>query len=207
MLFLQEDNFFNEEERDIVFNDLIGYDSKINWRFRLTTQPPLKQSLIPSEIFYNRWREKIQNNYGDNPQAVANVKDNPDSSTFALLQKRFTEFCIANSLENPKILRVKSNILTKTINNPINIPHIDQSNSHFVFLYYVCDSDGDTILYKERYPSKPTEFEIDKRVSPKMNRAIIFDGLQYHSSSNPVEHNYRCVINMDFTAENKIRYN
>ena len=32
-------------------------------------------------------------------------------------------------------------------------PHVDIVDDHFVILYYVCDSDGDTIIYNEQVKS------------------------------------------------------
>ena len=32
----------------------------------------------------------------------------------------------------------------------VDSPHIDTDDKHFVMLYYVCDSDGDTIIYNEK---------------------------------------------------------
>lgn len=89
--------------------------------------------------------------------------------------------------------------------------HVDQNGPHCVLLYYVNDSDGDTVLYKERYdPSKdpwesyPKEFTVQSYVSPKAGRAIIFDGLQYHSASSPKESQERAIINIDFIPHKDI---
>ena len=35
----------------------------------------------------------------------------------------------------------------------VDTPHIDIKENHFVMLYYVCDSDGDTIIYNEQVES------------------------------------------------------
>ena len=38
----------------------------------------------------------------------------------------------------------------------VDLPHIDiYSRKHLVCLYYVCDSDGDTIIYNEREKDRP----------------------------------------------------
>ena len=68
-----------------------------------------------------------------------------------------------------------------------------------VILYYVNDSDGDTVIYKERYigTDKPQTLTELKRIEPKRGRVVVFDGLHYHSSSNPRKNSYRCVINFD----------
>tara|TARA_B100001250_G_C19759616_1_gene771815 strand:+ start:479 stop:1141 length:663 start_codon:yes stop_codon:yes gene_type:complete len=82
-------------------------------------------------------------------------------------------------------------------------PHIDlhlcEGDNHFVILYYVCDSDGDTIIYNEQDDidkgyTMPGTYTIKERVSPKQGRAVIFDGRYYHTAEQP-KHNTRCVIN------------
>ena len=73
-------------------------------------------------------------------------------------------------------------------------PHIDSSEDHFVMLYYVCDSDGDTIIFNEK--EKSEKYTIQKRVTPKQGRVVLFDGAFYHTAEQPMD-NVRCVINYD----------
>ena len=93
--------------------------------------------------------------------------------------------------KGPQLLRAKS-----FMHLPIIRPqeylhdnlHIDLKLPHIVCLYYVNDTDGDTFIY-----------DIDKklkRISPKKNRAVIFDGSLYHASSLPTKNN-RVIINID----------
>ena len=71
-------------------------------------------------------------------------------------------------------------------------PHIDTSNDHFVMLYYVCDSDGDTIIYNEQIESET--YTLQQRVTPKQGRVVLFDGSYYHTAEQPLN-NIRCVVN------------
>ena len=73
-------------------------------------------------------------------------------------------------------------------------PHVDITDDHFVMLYYVCDSDGDTIIFNER--EKSEKYTIQKRVTPKQGRVVLFDGTFYHTAEQPID-NVRCVINYD----------
>ena len=72
--------------------------------------------------------------------------------------------------------------------------HIDINAPHWVCLFYVNDSDGDTILFKE---DKKTEIQ---RVTPKKGRVVFFDGSIPHCSSRP-SLNTRAIINIDFLGE------
>lgn len=86
----------------------------------------------------------------------------------------------------------------------IHTPHIDSLEPHMVALLYLNESDGDTILYKERYTNGLSPFrtvdelEVDKRVSPKPNRLVFFDGRIYHSSSTPTNNQLRYALNFNF---------
>lgn len=69
-------------------------------------------------------------------------------------------------------------------------PHIDIVDTpHFVLLYYLNDSDGDTFFFEKN--------RIVKRIKPKKNRLIYFDGSILHASSSPKKNNKRLVINLD----------
>ena len=78
-------------------------------------------------------------------------------------------------------------------------PHIDISDFyHFVMLYYVCDSDGDTIIFNEQ--EKSEKYTVQKKVTPKQGRVVLFDGRFYHTAEQPVD-NIRCVVNYDLTPK------
>ena len=74
----------------------------------------------------------------------------------------------------------------------MDTPHIDTDDKHFVMLYYVCDSDGDTIIYNEKVESK--EYTVKKSVTPKQGRVVLFDGGLYHTAEQPTK-DTRCVVN------------
>ena len=99
---------------------------------------------------------------------------------------------------NYHIYRIKSNLtlnLTdyKKINHhPI---HVDNETEDYKsLLYYVNDSDGDTLFFDN-------DLNIIKRVSPKKNTAILFDSNILHAGSNPIKSSKRIVINTIFKME------
>jgi len=79
-------------------------------------------------------------------------------------------------------------------------PHIDldEGDEHIVVLYYVIDSDGDTIIYNERTES--SSYTEKQRVSPKQGRVVIFDGGQYHTAQQP-SNGTRCVVNYNLSYD------
>jgi len=72
--------------------------------------------------------------------------------------------------------------------------HIDMKDPHWVCLYYINDSDGDTVLFED---DEKTEI---KRVTPKKGRIIFFDGSIKHCSSRPSKYS-RAIVNFNFLAE------
>lgn len=74
----------------------------------------------------------------------------------------------------------------------VDTPHIDTDDKHFVMLYYVLDSDGDTIIYNEKVESK--EYTVNKSITPKQGRVVLFDGGLYHTAEQPTK-DTRCVVN------------
>ena len=73
-------------------------------------------------------------------------------------------------------------------------PHIDLHKPHNVCLYYVNDSDGDTVFFESKDNNN-----IIGRVTPKKNRAVVFPGHIYHANYWPKERP-RAVINMTWTS-------
>jgi hypothetical protein len=104
-----------------------------------------------------------------------------------------TEFEKQLNIKIKSIERVKCNLLASRGEPFINPYHIDSINNRKTMLYYVNDSDGDTVFYNEYYPSdKVTE---QQRVKHSQGTAVIFNSNQYHASSCPVNTKSRLTIN------------
>jgi hypothetical protein len=87
-------------------------------------------------------------------------------------------------------------------------PHIDfpSTNGYTTLLYYIDDSDGDTILFDKLFNPAVEKFDpIVKdpltevfRYAPKKGNALIFNGHRYHSGNYPIKNSARIVANFDF---------
>ena len=87
-------------------------------------------------------------------------------------------------------------------------PHIDMSKiyGHINMVFYIGNSDGDTIIYKEKFfpkkpyiePALPKTLTEEQRVTPKANRIVIFNGEHWHTGQSPKNHNRRVIINSNF---------
>ena len=98
-------------------------------------------------------------------------------------------FQVKDVVKSPRVLRAR---LDMTLYNPFclpdacaHTPHVDMDGEHHTAVYYVNDSDGDTIIG-------------DEKVSPNANRVVIFDGSTLHNGHSPCEHNNRIIINSNY---------
>lgn len=87
-------------------------------------------------------------------------------------------------------------------------PHVDFYNSspYSTFIYYVNDSDGDTIIFDKIFDSDKEQYDPVfsnplpelLRVTPKQGSGLFFDGHRYHAGNYPTKNSSRIVINFDF---------
>ena len=109
-------------------------------------------------------------------------------------QKQIDFFEEKFGFEYNKISRIRMGLHTKISNESKTFtPHTDSHKPHFVIIYYVNDSDGDTVFYGAG--NRSTEI---CRVSPEKNSAVFFDGSTHHAGSSPAKHARRIVINFLF---------
>lgn len=183
-----DDNFLPEQAvRDIEQRVLIGSD--IHWFLAYNTdidQGPLGKQATQSSYQF----------------AAGLIQDSPAHQYFMNV---FNEFCRKHKIEYKDIYRIKLNWLPQSYNRDEpadgwHVPHVDMGDDHKVFLYYVNDSDGSTVFFKETYESwdGESDLSVDTRVEPKAGRGVVFDGKTYHASSSPTESPYRIIINVDF---------
>jgi hypothetical protein len=99
-----------------------------------------------------------------------------------------------------RLVRIKANLLVRAA-EPAGVrpftPHVDLPTPHWALIYYVNDSDGDTLILDKTYPDWQNAAVVHA-VSPKKGRAILFDGRHYHCGTCPTNHDVRIVINYDF---------
>lgn len=74
----------------------------------------------------------------------------------------------------------------------VHSAHRDFNFDHYVFLYYLNECDGSTIFYLDN-----KEIEVE----PSANKAVLFDGSIFHSSSTPVNYSKRIALNINFILE------
>jgi hypothetical protein len=84
--------------------------------------------------------------------------------------------------------------------NCCNEIHVDNFEMHKTLVYYINDSDGDTILFDKLWEPGIKEYAVKtaERVTPKQGRIVCFNGLRFHAPSNPIHNRRRYVLNINF---------
>lgn len=104
---------------------------------------------------------------------------------------------------NLKVVRCKLNATYPTagfLDNEYNPPHKDQEDPNMlVGIYYVNDSDGDTLFFEEPTSNFTLgEFKVVTRVSPKKGSFVLFPASVLHAGRPPILASSRYVINFNF---------
>lgn len=172
-----------------------------------------------SDDFSNQLREVIDNYdfpfyYQENQIKKQNHKDQIfgfthclfkdkqiNSNVFELFLPLISEFSNKSGIKIKSIFRLQVNLIFNQIatkESLKNTIHRDVENidGNFVsFIYYVIDSDGDTVVYNE-------DLTIKEIASPIQNNCIYFNSRDLHKANLPKKHKKRIVINCVLEIEN-----
>lgn len=195
-------------------------------------QDVLEQTLTSKQFLWSRSNKTaypVENNLGvifnkntlDEGQMVHSflgsddVSDEHHSEYFNLV-KPIMYF--VEAMENPYLVRVKANMMTKNshwpegkhnpIHTDITLDNDEERSSYMTALYYVNDSDGDTLFFDRSYRGLEVEdddnLKIFARYTPRKGHMLVFNSDLYHASTPPKEHDTRIVINFVFKRPNII---
>ena len=186
-----DDGFLTQEEIDGLKETFLG--QSFPWHLH-------KQLLTPqnSRPFYV---DNIEEYQGFQFGHTFYFEGQPQSEYCGVVFELFQKFCAKNNISAKAFLRIKANLTFPDGPSELTqAPHIDHPFPHKVFLYYVNDSDGDTIIYDKKFTEAGESVDLyeKERVTPKAGRAIFFDGLTYHTPLTPLSTPYRAVINVTF---------
>jgi len=118
-------------------------------------------------------------------------------------------YCEKANIPFNTLLRIRVGLFTK---NPTPVdhhnPHVDFSQPHHTAVYYVNDSDGDTVVFNQTFNDVSVEnsaafasqdrFTIAGRVAPRKGTMMSFDGAHYHASMHPMKAAKRIAITFNF---------
>ena len=190
----------------------------------------LKQ--LVDNIFDYNWKFNSNLTYGNIEKNVNSQNFEYGFNAFMTKEQRYfilpliLKICDLSNIEisnKNQISRITPRLQTMlSSNNEINDIHIDKEQNHYVIIFYPHDIDGNTILYnqtrlelsyskfsKMNFKEKKEatkNFTILKKISPKENQVVVFNGNRYHASSSPSK-GPRCIINIniDYDEKKKIK--
>ena len=214
------DNCISKEDQDKIelictgvhsgFGKNLKEEMLLPWYFHSTANYPENPEHVSKGTL--SLIELSKTKYYDPPQFTHTVFEEP-------LEGIYTDYFVKTFLPilskiSVDLFRMKLNInfaYSEFPKNAITGPHIDfiqdidGMGSLSTAVYYVNDSDGDTIIFDGKY-NKDTEYtdlKIKQRISPKKGRIVMFDSEYIHAASLPSS-GKRIVLNINYrSGENK----
>jgi len=170
------DNLFSETQKDYFYHSIFGSDeNKIlpSVDFRIKYEPTaVEEHFKPVSFMHILRSDPVQSPFLEN---------------FACIPQTVCEHLnifLKHILYGRIFLTVPYNTNRKHAD-----PHTDLVYPHWVVLYYVNDSDGDTVFF-DNYDN------IIHNVTPKKGRVILFNGNIKHGAGIPSA-GPRCIVNFD----------
>jgi hypothetical protein len=186
-LFVYDDNFLTEEEIQEFEN--IYFSQDLSWLYHKSTQGDDINHI-----------GVIDTGAEDIPSFSLSPDPIKDHEVYLLTANMIKKFTNKHDILFKDIMLIKFNATPCSPVEKTIYPHVDLECPHYVFLYYVNDSDGDTFLYNETKSNiKLTEATIMKRITPKRGSAFVIDGAHYHSLSPPTKNYFRFVVNANLS--------
>lgn len=204
-----QQHFLNEVTHniqwDVLSKDETSTDEYQGNTYKCENLVISKSSGLCHVVFYKRPRpgQTIMKEYMQYSIASFENVFNHKESLYHLSKYVLDSYCEKANIDYNEIIRIKINntIEQREDTNVVNSPHVDWDFPHKTLVYYINDCDGDTILFNEDYVQQENgviELSLNSRIQPKMGRAICFDGLTYHATSNPINSPQRLVLNINF---------
>lgn len=173
--------------------------------------PPSLHEIIKSELtseffpWYFNDSIAYENSSGNNFQFTHTfyADQTPKSNWFGTVQAMIFVLESKLNVKLKGILRIKANLNPQNpLLDPLENVHQDCTGNNFMtLLYYVNDSDGDTLIFDDDRKT------IVDRITPQENKAIWFDSKIWHTSSPPIKNKNkrRIVINFILEVEDESR--
>ena len=192
------DDIIDKEYQERIKDTLLSHET--NWFYNHNIN--INSDMEPRPCFSHRY---FESEYDLHTDTGTQYNELERSYLHDMLVPMIDASCKSVEYDYKYIIQGRSflQLPLKGLSDELDINHVDRTENHLVILYYVKDSDGDTIIYQNRYQNKyysvmyPEEKEITKelkRVSPKQGRVVIFDGAFYHTAEQP-QKDVRLIIN------------
>ena len=180
------DDFISLDYQEKIKQELLGLENDFPWYYT--------EDVTTAGDFDSQYRPALNHYY-------VNFDDDDISEVESVYHHLFvpmlSKACKYLKIPETEVIQGRSFLqfpLKNIDTSVVDTPHIDldEGEEHIVVLYYVIDSDGDTIIYNERTES--LTYTEKQRVTPKQGRVVIFEGGQYHTAQQP-SNGTRCIVN------------
>ena len=180
------DDFISLEYQEKIKQELLGLENDFPWYYT--------EDVTTAGDFDSQYRPALNHYYVNfNDDDISEV----ESVYHHLFVPMLSKACKYLKIPETEVIQGRSFLqfpLKNIDTSVVDTPHIDldEGEEHIVVLYYVIDSDGDTVIYNER--TKSLTYTEKQRVTPKQGRVVIFEGGQYHTAQQPTK-GTRCIVN------------
>ena len=159
---------------------------------------------LPGTVTIDAYEIQADKNTKEAPQ-LAHRFNNEDGSPYSQFSN-ITDYILEKFIDHTgfkfkKLGRAKANLQLQNLDfkeDEYNTPHLDIFVPHWVLIYYVNDSDGNTKIFNKLDNG---QYEIIKSIEPKAGKFVLFDGAYFHSGSHPAKSTYRIVINFNLLVK------
>jgi hypothetical protein len=185
------DDVVDKETQDQIESSIFSKDTK--WTFART-------------IFYNGINPEVNEKQKNSLMSFTNLKMDLDKKlTLDASEKLYSK--PLQNLNVKTLFQIRAQLQLPILTEKdmrYGIPHTDgREIKYTIGVYYVNDSDGDTVIFKQTtHDTKSIDLIADKleiltSISPKKGRLVLFDGSRYHAVGKPKK-DIRCILNYHF---------
>jgi hypothetical protein len=210
------DDAFSEEEQNFI--EAFMYEQ--NWRFYKIGFKKVWSLVREDKSFLESLTKNIERKTNPNYTFVHSINEKINEQNHILNNEAYEKIScfIFNRLKQKVVFDEKEITISRSflyvplkedmINCTTGI-HFDNYYDNYTFIYYVNDSDGDTVIFEQTKDDYPTlarstvcyhqelsMFKEHARIPPKKGRIVMFDGARYHCGTQP-RTNHRCIINFN----------
>lgn len=121
-------------------------------------------------------------------------KDRNPSDFMSIPVQILQKFIERTDNKYTELLRIQGNLVHKTNWKSHSQIHIDNEEPHHVLIYYVINSDGNTVMFEDE--------NIVEEIAPKKGRFVLFDGNIFHAHFPCIQYDKRIVINYNLVIPN-----
>lgn len=189
------ENFIAKEYQDLLEQNLCGFD--FDWHYSPVT---VDYENLQKNTFFDK-------NTIDTYQFchLFAYHNKTTSSYWQLIAPLLFHLTAKEGVDTREVLRCKANLTINQLqfNESCYYPahfdtQIDDDSSTITAIYYVNDSDGDTIFFETPQDNNVEELKIINRITPKKGTLVYFDSKTLHAGQLPRNSKQRCVINFNF---------